>query len=79
MAPLLRNPRPKTELSPQLSISANYRSFSRFPFVTLISNVALPPVPRLEKHLLSTQSEGLFSVTVELCALKEAICSSWRM
>lgn len=39
MAPLLRNLRPKTELSPQLSISANCLSFSNFPSLPLISNV----------------------------------------
>lgn len=38
-----------------------------------------PRVPRLESRLLFTGSEGLFSVTIGLCPLKEAICSPWRM
>lgn len=39
MAPLLRNPRLKTELSPQLPISSNCLSFSNFSSFPLVSNV----------------------------------------
>lgn len=48
MGPLPRNSRRRTELSPQLSRSANHFSLSDFPSLLLIVNVDLPGFPECQ-------------------------------